>query len=96
MGLMTKSDLESRGKYEYTWTVTPGDNPNITGKPDSGRVSRKEGYEVLDLINALAKTWGFENKASGEKLEDMIHACDHVMRADVKTWIANNWNTFKA
>ena len=95
MALMTKADLESR-KYKYSWTTTPGDNPHITGKPDSGRVSRREGYEVLDYINALAEKWEFKKKASGLKLQDMIHSSDIVMRADLTKWIANNWKAFQS
>ncbi|MGB4468566.1 MAG: hypothetical protein WBH99_04000 [Azovibrio sp.] len=96
MGLLTKKDLEDRGAYEYTWTTTLGDNPHITGKTDSGRVNRKEGYEVLDLINDIAKKFDFRDKESGFKLEDMIHTNTDVMREKVKGWIVANWETFKA
>lgn len=96
MALMTREDLESRGKYKYTWTVTPGDNPNITGKPDSSRVSRQEGYEVLQVINSVMKQANLTKKHSGEKIEDMIHASDIVMRDKLEAWIILSFNSFKA
>jgi hypothetical protein len=96
MSLVSKATLTNRGKYQYTWTASPGDNPHITGKADSGRVSRKEGYEVVDFINAYAAKMGLVKPESGYRLEDMLHACDHVMRTDVTKWISANWKTWKA
>lgn len=95
MALLTKKDLEDRGKYSYTWKATPGDNPHIIGKPDSSRLSRKEGYEVLNFINHLADKLGVYRRDLGFKLEDMIHANTLEMREDVTYWIQNNWDAFK-
>lgn len=47
------SNEESDLKCEYSWTAIPGDNPKVTGEPDSTRFSRNEGYEVIYLINEL-------------------------------------------
>lgn len=96
MSLVTQTSLTKRGKYLYTWTASPGDNPNITGKADSGRVSRKEGYEVVDFINAFAKKHTMVNSTSGDKIEDMLHACDKVMRVDATKWLEANWDNWKA
>ncbi|MDN2713705.1 hypothetical protein [Janthinobacterium sp. SUN120] len=96
MSLVTKTSLTKRAAYPYTWIASPGDNPNITGKADSGRVSRKEGYEVVDFINAYAAKHSLVKPASGDKIEDMLHACDKVMRVDATTWIQANWATWKA
>lgn len=94
MDLITKDDLQL-WKYDYSWKVSPGDNPNITGKPDSGRVSRAEGYEVLDYINAFAKKYNLTSKADGRKIEDMLHHSKEVMRDKLTLWIATTWGAWK-
>lgn len=91
MALIKKSEL----KYEYSWTAIPGDNPRVTGEPDSTRFSRKEGYEVLYLINKLAELWGFTKLASAHKMEKMINETlpsGIQTQKDVKAWIKENWN----
>lgn len=88
--------MEKRGKYSYSWKASAGDNPKIIGKPDSSRVSKIEGYEVLNLINTMAAKWNLKQSSSARKLEDMIHKCDKVMRDEVITWVNNNWDGFKA
>lgn len=95
MALYSREEMTKRGKYDYSWTASVGDNPKIIGKPDSSRVSKKEGYEVLDLINTLAAKWKFEKSASARQLEDMIHKCDKIMRDEVIAWIDTNWDGFK-
>lgn len=96
MALYSKEAMEQRGKYTYTWTVSSGDNPKITDKRDSGRVSKKEGYEVRDLINAMAEKWDLKQLSSAHKLEDMIHSSGKVMRDEVISWVSSNWKTFQA
>lgn len=96
MALITRKDLEQRGKHSYIWTASKGDDPTIIGKVDAIRVSKKEGYEVLHLINALADKWGFKNKESAFKLEDMIHHSAEMMRDKISAWISANWKTWKA
>ncbi len=49
MPAIKKSDLNYN---DYSWTAVPGDDPKKT-KEDADRFSRKEGYEVLDLLNSL-------------------------------------------
>ncbi|MDQ1299065.1 MAG: hypothetical protein QG558_1604 [Campylobacterota bacterium] len=44
MGLITKNDLIYK---DYSWTAISGDNPKVTGEPDSTLFNRHEGYEVL-------------------------------------------------
>ena len=39
MGVINKSDLYYQG---YSWTALAGDNPKITGKPDSTLLNRNE------------------------------------------------------
>lgn len=91
MALVSKSDLVTRGAYKYTWTASTGDNPNITGKEDSGRVSKAEGYEVVDYMNAYAKKYSITGATAAAKLEDLVHASGKVMRADVTAYVKANW-----
>lgn len=91
MALLAKSDLQS----QYSWTAIPGDNPRITGKPDSTLFNRHEGYEVLYLINAIGEEQGWKQKASGLKLEKMIKQnlpSDVRSQENVKKWLLNNWD----
>lgn len=93
MALITKADM----KYTYSWTTVPGDDPRVSGPPDSTRFSRKEGYEVLYLINKLAEAWSLKEKSSGVKMEKMIK--DHLpsdvqMQKDVRQWINDNWKKY--
>jgi hypothetical protein len=94
MALMKKSDLQYD---DYSWTALDSDNPKITGKPDSTMFSRHEGYEVLSLINRLAKKHGLEKIESGQKLETMIHnylPSDVRSQANVQVWLENNWENY--
>lgn len=93
MALINKSDL----KYKYEWATIPGDDPKITGEPDSTRFSRNEGYEVLYLINKLSDLWNFENKKSALKIERMINEglpSETQSQKKVKTWISVNWKKY--
>ncbi|EBW9942541.1 hypothetical protein ACQYEX_003940 [Salmonella enterica] len=70
---------------DYSWTVLPGDDPTKTAA-DRNRFSRKEGYEVLNMLNS------FKAHSLKEKLivEWMIHEClpSHIQgRENVKDWI---------
>lgn len=92
MTLFKKSDMQYK---DYQWTAYPNDNPKVTGKPDSTRFNRHEGYEVLYLINALSEIWEFKNVASCLKMEKIIREklpSSEVMQTDVKKWISQNWN----
>lgn len=91
MALVSKTDLILRGKYTYSWKAVPSDNPHITGKVDSGRVSRTEGYEVVDFMNAYAASQSITGLANAFKLEDMLHENKDAMRAEVKSWLEANW-----
>jgi hypothetical protein len=93
MGLISKSNLQ----YNYSWTAIAGDNPKVTGEPDSTLFNRNEGYEVLYLINKLAELWSFKQKASCLKLEKMIkHHLPSDVRSqiNVKKWLADNWENY--
>ena len=95
MGLLEKSDLLF--KNEYSWNALKGDDPRITGEPDSTLFNRNEGYEVLYLINKLAEKWGLSSKYDGLKMERMIKnnlLSDIRSQENVKEWIFNNWERY--
>lgn len=80
---------------DYSWTAIKGDDPRISGKPDSTMFNRHEGYEVLYLINALVKEWNLSQKSSGQKMEKMIRLklpANIRSQENVRIWIKNNWN----
>lgn len=94
MSLISKSDLFYK---DYSWTAVSGDNPKVTGEPDSTLFNRHEGYEVLYLINKLAEIWKLNKKASATKMEKMIRnhlPSDIRSQVNVKQWIQDNWNNY--
>ncbi|MAZ26672.1 MAG: hypothetical protein CL868_06290 [Cytophagaceae bacterium] len=91
MALITKSDLYYK---DYSWTTISGDNPKITGEPDSTLLNRKEGYEILYFINKLADIHGLKETRSGNKIEKMIREevpGDVRSQEKIKSWIEQNW-----
>ena len=95
MALFNKSDMQFEN---YQWTAYPNDNPCITGKPDSTRFNRHEGYEVLYLINTLADGWNLSKVSDCQKMEKMIHEAlpsTTIMQIHVKEWIRINWTNNK-
>ncbi|PLX08446.1 MAG: hypothetical protein C0596_06205 [Marinilabiliales bacterium] len=65
MALISKSDLYY--KY-YSWTASSGDDPKITGTPDSTLLNRNEGYEILYFINKFAELHSLKNKSSAIRI----------------------------
>lgn len=95
MGLITKSDLYYS---DYSWTVLYGDNPKITGEPDSTLLNRKEGYEILYFVNKLCELHGLKQKVSATKVERMIREevpSNIHGQKNIKEWIVQNWGTSK-
>lgn len=91
MAKITSGDL----KYsDYSWKAVPGDDPWKT-KEDADRFSRKEGYEVLTLLNSLRTKEGDELSLRVLQIcEWMIH--EHLPsnvqgRQNVKSWIGQNY-----
>ena len=94
MALLNKSDLYYD---DYSWTTYGDDDPEITGSPDSTFFNRKEGYEVLYLINKIADKNDLKKKSSGQKIEKMLH--DHLpgnirSQKNVYQWIVDNWDNY--
>ncbi|EMW5157215.1 hypothetical protein AAE497_000450 [Escherichia coli] len=78
---------------DYSWTALPGDDPTKTAA-DRHRFSRKEGYEVLNMLNSF-KAYSLKEKLI---VEWMIH--EHLPsgiqgREKVKDWIKQNFLKFK-
>lgn len=94
MPLISKDDLKYR---DYSWTAYGSDNPAVRGEPDSTLFNRKEGYEVLYLINKFARKHKLTRPASGHKAEKMLH--DHLpgnvrSRVNVMAWLEQNWKQY--
>jgi hypothetical protein len=95
MDLIKKSDLYYD---DYSWTVLNGDNPKITGKPDSTLLNRKEGNEILYFINKFCHLNGLKQKSSATKVERMIRKevpTDIRSQFNIKTCITENWKSSK-
>lgn len=92
MPALTKNDLKYK---DYSWTAVPGDDPTKT-KEDADRFSRKEGYEVLDLLNSLKGTNGPDLLVRTRQIcEWMIHEklpSNIQGRSKVIDWIAKNFS----
>jgi len=96
MALISKNDLLY--KNEYSWTAVPGDDPKVSGKPDSTKFSRHEGYEVLYLINHLASEWNFKQIALANKMEKVIKLylpSNIQSQENVKNWLHSNWDNYR-
>ena len=90
MALIGRSELFYK---HYSWVAVPGDDPTKTAA-DRTRFSRKEGYEVLSMLNSLKE---FSQR---EKLiaEWMIH--EHLPsniqgREQVRKWLKDNISELK-
>ncbi len=91
MALLSRTEL----KYQYSWTAVKGDDPKVSGEPDSTLLNRNEGYEMLYLINKFAEIQNFKNKESGYKVEKMIKTkvpSSIRSQKDIKDWIVQNWD----
>lgn len=94
MATISSSDLYYK---DYSWTALYGDNPKITGEPDSTLLNRKEGYEILYFVNRFCAIHSL-NKISAIKVERMIREevpGDIRSQINIKSWIVNNWNNSK-
>ena len=80
---------------DYSWTAVPGDDPKKRVE-DADRFSRKEGYEVLDLLNSLTGTNNSDLSVRTRQIcEWMIHEklpSNIQGRSKVISWIAANYS----
>ena len=94
MALLLKTELYYK---DYSWTALSGDNPKISGEPDSSLLNRKEGYEVLYFINKFSEIHNLKQKKSAIKVEKMIRDVPGNLHSqkNIKEWIEKNWNDSK-
>ena len=95
MAIMQRADLQFADTY--TWTAYKDDDPKITGEPDSTLFNRKEGHEVLAVINRFLMKYKFRQKTSGQKVERLIKK--HLPIAlktqrHVEDWLVANWEEY--
>ena len=95
MPVLERSDLQYADKY--AWTAIPDDDPKITGEPDNTPFNRKEGFEVLALLNRFLAKHKFKQKASGLKAEKLLK--EHLpyglrTQRNVEDWLVANWEEY--
>lgn len=74
----------------YSDSATNGDNPDLRGTPDRDLFNRKEGYEVVQIIQNVFDEMGLSNKRYIKDLELLIKdklPSDLRKRDDVKNWL---------
>ncbi|GAB7197776.1 hypothetical protein [Dickeya oryzae] len=83
---------------DYSWKAVPGDDPTKTDE-DRDRFSRKEGYEVLYLINTFKYESGEQLLLDDQRvIEWMIHEkmpSTTQGRDKVVQWITSNFVDLK-
>ena len=90
MLLFAKSNLFYK---DYSWTLYPGTDPRVSGKPDETPFNRLEGNEVIYLINKMMVIWSFRFVNTGNKIEKLIHdklPADLVIQEEIQLWIKEN------
>lgn len=82
---------------DYLWKNFEEGDPKVTGKLDSTLFDKREGYEMLYIIEKLVEIWKLEDRRSVRKLEKMIYKFlpdDKQKQEDVKNWVRDNWDYF--
>ena len=74
MANFTKSDLLYSG---YKETAYPGDDPKVTGKPDSTMLNRGEAYEMVYFINRYMTDHSWAQKSTFQKIEAYLKSSIH-------------------
>lgn len=91
MALITKSDLYYTN---YSWTAISGDDPRVSGEPDSTFLNRNEGYEMLYFINKFCEIYDLKQKSFATKVERMIKEelpSDIRTQKNIQNWLEENW-----
>ena len=58
-------------QHEYAWEATGGDDPEKV-RADARLLNRKEGYEVIPMIQKVADHLGYETESDVRQVEDLI------------------------
>ena len=75
---------------DYAWTAYGNDDPKITGPLDQTLFNRKEGYEILYVINKL----NLDTVSDCETAEDLIHdelpPSEKFTQKEIFHWLKDN------
>lgn len=94
MELISKSDLVYN---DYAWEQYNERSPYVKGDLDTTPLNRTDGNQILYFINKIAATYGFQQKTSAHKIEEMLRTkvpSELTTRERVKNWITSNWFKF--
>ena len=80
--------------FNYGWKTS--EKPHESGVEAQTELNRDEGFEMLNYINGLAKTWGWhtDNLTSFRHLERIIRnevPGDIRTHADILAWIEDHY-----
>jgi len=78
---------------DYKWNTFSPDDPRTNGRPDNTPFTRKEGNEVIYLINRLMVLWDYQFTNTGNKIEKLIHdkmPPNITTQEQVQQWVKAN------
>ena len=94
MSIITKSDLQTN---RYNWREYDPNDPKVSGAPNHTVFDRREGYEVLFLINSFGRFSGFKWAPPKKKFEQMVYEHlpeDVCTQQEAVDWIIHNWSKY--
>jgi hypothetical protein len=57
----------------YSWEAVGGDDPQAI-RIDATLFNRREGYEIIPMIQKVVNHFGFETEADVQRVEDLINS----------------------
>jgi len=80
--------------YAYSWSEYDKDDPRVSGIPDSTPFNKKEGEEIVYLINYLSEHLAWSVEEFGAKVEKLLY--EHLPEGTISQketiqWIKENW-----
>lgn len=94
MNLINKSNMAYKS---YSWKKLEEGDPKISGKLDYTLFDKKNGHEMLYILNELVRIWKLEDRHSIRKIETMIYKSlpkEKVEQEEIKNWIRDNWDYY--
>jgi len=94
MNLISKSNMAYKS---YSWKQIEEGDPKISGKLDSTFFDKKNGHEMLYILNKLAEIWKLEDRYNIRKIEKMIYKFLPEVKneqEEVKNWVRDNWDYY--
>ncbi len=83
MGLVKRKDLNF--ERQYNWNPLQGENYEKSFFPNDAILNRREGYEVLSVVNTVLKKLKTRRKSVGLEVERLI-------QEDMPKFIRNRMN----